>query len=137
MCEKGHPTCLHDNRTKEERMLTRPDGARSSEKSREGRKMDRPQDKIARTSHEATSSRVVQNVKDAHTSTIIPAWASATSEPVLVYALLDTQSETTFILEETAKALHTKNEPVQLKLSTMASRNTVMSCRKLTGLQVR
>ncbi|KAJ8404442.1 hypothetical protein AAFF_G00337090 [Aldrovandia affinis] len=139
MCEKGHPTCLHDNRTKEERMSTRPDGARDSDKSKE-RKMERPQNNPARTSSEATSHRVIQNVKDTHTSTIIPVWVSATSEPdreVLVYALLDTQSDTTFILEETAKPLHTKNEPVQLKLSTMASRNIVVSCRKLTGLQVR
>jgi hypothetical protein len=54
-----------------------------------------------------------------------------------VYALLDTQSDTTFLLEETAKALHTKNEPVQLKLATMASRNTIVPCRRVTGLQVR
>ncbi|XP_055499365.1 uncharacterized protein LOC129701946 [Leucoraja erinacea] len=101
-CERRHPTCLHNNCTKEGRMLTRPDEARDRERSTE-------------------------------------VWVSATSEPnreVLVYALLDTQSDTTFLLEDTAKALHVKNEPVQLKLSAMASRNTVVSCRKLTGLQV-
>lgn len=138
-CEKRHPTCLHDNRTKEGRLLTRPDGARDCDKSKEG-KIEWPQDKATRTSREATSNRVVLNVKDTHTSTIIPVWVSATSEPdreVFVYALLDTQSDTTFLLEETAKALHMNNEPVQLKLSTRASRNTVVSCRKLTGLQVR
>jgi hypothetical protein len=61
---------------------------------------------------------VLQHVKDTHTSTLIPVWVSATSEPdceVLVYALLDTQSDTTFLLDDTAKALHAKNEPVQLK----------------------
>ncbi|XP_066553505.1 uncharacterized protein LOC136721589 [Amia ocellicauda] len=139
MCEKRHPACLHDNRTKEERMSTRLSGAGNSGKSRE-RKIERPQDRAARSSRESTSNRVLQNVKDTHTSTVIPVWLSVTSEPdreVLVYALLDTQSDTTFILEETAKTLHTKKEPVQLKLSTMASRNTVVSCRKLTGLQVR
>ncbi|XP_034088632.1 uncharacterized protein LOC117557059 [Gymnodraco acuticeps] len=132
-CEKGHPTCLHDNRTREERMSTNHDGEREST-------MERPQGKAASTPHEATSNTVFQNVKVPHTSTIVPVWVSATSEPhreILVYALLDTQSDTSFILEETAKALHTKNETVQLKLSTMASRNTVVSCRKLTGLQVR
>lgn len=67
-------------------------------------------------------------------------WVSAESEPeheVLVYALLDTQSDTTFIMEETARALHTTSEPVQLKLTTMSSRNTVVPCHKLSGLQVR
>lgn len=42
-------------------------------------------------------------------------WLSATSEPdreVLVYALHDTQSNTTFLLEEMAKTLHTRNESV-------------------------
>ncbi|KAG7494033.1 hypothetical protein JOB18_021650 [Solea senegalensis] len=86
------------------------------------------------------SNRVMQNVRDTHTSSIIPVWVSAEGEPeheVLVYALLDTQSDTTFILEETAKALHTTGECVQLKLTTMSSRNQVVSCRKLSGLQVR
>lgn len=136
---KAHPTCLHDNRTNKIKLSTRSNGARDSDKSKE-LKMQHPHDKAARTSREATSNRVVQNVTDTHTSTIIPVWVSATSEPdreVLVYALLDTQSDTTFILKETSKALHTKNEPVQLKLFTMASRNTVVSCRKLPGLQVR
>ena len=41
--------------------------------------------------------------------TIIPVWVSATSEPdreIPVYALLDTQGDTTFLLDDTAKALH-------------------------------
>ncbi|KAL7848040.1 hypothetical protein AOLI_G00227580 [Acnodon oligacanthus] len=36
-CEKRHPTCLHDNRTKEERMHARTDGARDHDKSKEGK----------------------------------------------------------------------------------------------------
>jgi len=114
-------------------MSTRPCGAGDSGRSRE-RKMDWPQDKATRSSREVTCNRVIQNVKDTCTSTVIPVWLSVTSEPdreVLVYALLDTQSDMTFILEETATTLHTKKEPVQLKLSTMASRNTVVSFQKL------
>jgi len=114
-------------------MSTRPCGAGDSGRSRE-RKMDWPQDKATRSSREVTCNRVIQNVKDTCTSTIIPVWLSVTSVPdreVLVYALLDTQSDMTFILEETATTLYTKKEPVQLKLSTMASRNTVVSFQKL------
>ncbi len=51
----------------------------------------------------ATSNRVVQDVNNTHTYTIVPVWVSTTNEPnheVLVYTLLDTQSDTTFILEE-------------------------------------
>lgn len=120
-CEKRHPTCLHDDRTKEERMSTKSNGARDSDKSKE-RRNNQPQDQAEKSSSEATSLRVVQNV-DTHTSTIIPVWVSSMAEPnreVLVYALLDTQSDTTFILEETAKVLNARSEPVQLKLQTWA-----------------
>ena len=142
-CERRHPTCLHDDRTKEERMSTRSDRARYSDKDKEEykeRKNEQSQDQSERPSREATALRVIQNVGDTHTSTIIPVWVSSTSVPsreVLVYALLDTQSDTTFILDETAKALNARSEPVQLNLSTLASRNTIVSCRKLAGLQVR
>ncbi|XP_045065112.1 uncharacterized protein LOC123482227 [Coregonus clupeaformis] len=138
-CEKGHPTCLHDNRSKERGMSTRTGGERESDKSREGT-TDRSQERVTKPPREVTSNRVIQNVKGTHTSSVIPVWLSTTSKPnheVLVYALLDTQSDTTFILEETAKVLHTKNEPVQLKLSTMSSRNTVVPSRRLTDLQIR
>ena len=53
---------------------------------------------------------VIQDTNITCTSTIIPVWVSTTSEPeseVLVYALLDTQSNTIFILEETAETLNT------------------------------
>ncbi|KAG1935726.1 hypothetical protein F2P79_019030 [Pimephales promelas] len=96
-CEKGHPTCLHDNRSKERGMSTRTGREMEHDKSREGT-TDRSQEKMTRTPRE---------------------------------------SDTTFILEETVKVLHTKIEPVQLKLSTMTSRNTVVPSTKLTGLQIR
>lgn len=56
---------------------------------------------------------------------------------VLVYALLDTQSDTTFILEEIAQALDTKKESVQLKLSTMVSKSTIVPSQKVAGLVMR
>lgn len=140
-CEKRHPTCLHDNRTKEERTPNKTNKTKNSDRTNQGNgdcSQDNNNNTI--TQSEATSNRVMQNVKDTHTSSIVPVWVSSASRPereVLVYALLDTQSDTTFILEETARALHTKTEPVQLKLTTMSSRNTVVSCNKLSGLQVR
>lgn len=60
-------------------MSIKPDGAKNNGGSREG-KMAHPQDKAARTSHEATSNRVFQNVRGTYRSFIIPAWVSATSE---------------------------------------------------------
>ncbi len=54
-----------------------------------------------------------------------------------MYALLDTQSDTTFILKDTAETLDTKLEPVKLKISTITSKTNVVSSHKLNGLQVR
>lgn len=59
------------------------------------------------------------------------------AQEVLVYALLDSQSDTTFILNEVAEALDASKEQVKLKLSTMTSRTTVVSSQKVKDLQVR
>lgn len=134
-CQKQHPSCLHENRIKEAKRT--PQSGQSKEKLKE-RNPELVQNKD--TASEATSNRVIQDVNNTHTSTIVPVWVSATSEPnheVLVYALLDTQSDATFILEEIAQALDTKKESVQLKLSTMVSKSTVVPCQKIIGLKVR
>ncbi|XP_061144019.1 uncharacterized protein LOC133160414 [Syngnathus typhle] len=120
-------------------MSTKPYGSRYSDKPKE-KENEQPQEEAETPLNDATTNRVVQNTANTHTSTIIPVWLSSVSKPkreVLVYALLDTQSDTTFVLEEAVKALNTKSAPVQLKLSTLALRNIVVSCQKLTGLQVR
>lgn len=59
------------------------------------------------------------------TAAIIPVWLSSTTQPtkeVLVYALLDSQSDTTFVLNEIAESLDTTKESVKLELSTMTSK---------------
>ena len=55
----------------------------------------------------------------------------------MVYALLDTQSDTTFILENTADMLDTHPEIANLRLSTMSVRDSTIECKKLKDLQVR
>lgn len=135
-CNKRHPTGLDDNRTKEER--TKKNQIKNSDWTRQ-RNSGTSVDDIIHAS-DATSNRITQNIDDTHTFSIVPVWVSSESEPereVLVYALLDTQSNVTFILEETACTLHAKGKLVQLRLSTMSSRNMVVSCCKLSGLQLR
>lgn len=59
---------------------------------------------------------------------------SAPTEPdkeVLVYALLDPQSDPTFILKDVTDTLNAKKDPVKLKVSIITSRT------KVRGLQVR
>ena len=63
--------------------------------------------------------------------------SSDASKEVLVYALLDSQSDSSFILEEVADVLDTNTEQVKLKLSTMSSKGTIVPCKRLKNLQIR
>ncbi|XP_034058377.1 uncharacterized protein LOC117537302 isoform X2 [Gymnodraco acuticeps] len=126
-CQRRHPTCLHDDKFKG-KMSTTFNGD------------DISKDKTDTKEIAATTNRVIQEGPSTQTSAIIPVWVSSTKQPeqeVLVYALLDTQSDTTFILDEVAQNLDTNKENVRLRLSTMSTKSTVIPCQKLTELQVR
>lgn len=47
-----------------------------------------------------------------------------------------TQSDTTFILEDTCRALYLTGTPVKLRLSTMYAENRLVSSHKVKGLFV-
>ena len=71
---------------------------------------------------------------------IVPVWVSSKNRPRdehLVYALLDTQSDTTFVLESTADMLDNHPEIAKLRLSTMSTRDSTIECKKLNDLQIR
>ena len=55
----------------------------------------------------------------------------------LVYALLDTQSEKSFMLDETDNALGVRGERVELSLSTMSAEDMPVQSDKVRGLVVR
>lgn len=69
----------------------------------------------------------------------VPVYISTEDEPskeTLIYALLDTQSDTTFITDETTKRLNAQAESTRLKISTMTS-STVVDSMKVKGLRIR
>ena len=71
---------------------------------------------------------------------IVPVWLSyknCPSKEILTYALLDTQSDTTFILNDTASDLQLPCEPMKLSLSTMTSQHTKIDSTRVRDLQVR
>lgn len=131
-CGKPHPTCLHQNRDKKDhkkRMKPKQELTNESRRIKENRPIET-----------ATSNRVIQEKHSTHTSSIVPVYVSTTAEPdkeVLVYALLDSQSDTTFLLEEAAEALNVKKEPVKLKVSTITSKTKIVPSLKMNSLQVR
>ncbi len=70
----------------------------------------------------------------------LPVWISHQNDPNnerLVYALLDTQSDQTFILDKTATSLGVQGPKVTIQISTMSSEETLIECHKDSGLIVR
>lgn len=71
---------------------------------------------------------------------IVPVWVSTKQNPScqkLVYALLDSQSDSTFIDKGVCDALQATTFPVQLKLTTILEKDTVLQSERVSGLQVR
>ena len=74
------------------------------------------------------------------TSTVVPVLLSHINNPGeerLVYAMLDTQSDTSFVLEKTCRSLGLQGSKVNLRLSTLSAQDELVPSRRLTGLQVR
>ena len=129
-CQRRHPTCLHEERAKDDRREpeNKPSTSQENQSSQE------------EAITETISNRVIVHEETMQTAAIIPVWLSSTTQPareILVYALLDSQSDTTFVLNNVAERLEADKEQVKLKLSTMTARSTVISSQKLSNLRVR
>ncbi|XP_030208539.1 uncharacterized protein LOC115556311 [Gadus morhua] len=117
-CKGKHPTALHDYNYGKEKS--------SSE--------------AATNQRAAATSLSVAGEGSSYTSMVMPVWVSSKNNPTaerLVYALLDTQSDTTFIDQEVSDSLNADKYPVKLKLTTMSGMNTVLSSESVFGLCVR
>ena len=95
--------------------------------------------RIQTTVHSGTSC--LNTVTEVQLSAMIaPVYVSHVDSPHserLVYALLDTQSEKSFILDETYNALGLRGERVELSLSTMSAEDMPVQSDKVRGLVVR
>ena len=71
-------------------------------------------------------------------TTVLPVYVSGPlGSEILVYALLDTQSDASFITEDLAKELHLHGAKVSLSMSTMCSGREFSTCNKYHNLSVR
>ena len=135
-CSKRHPTCLHEDRSKQEQEQKRE----QSKETIHGKERKTQSTQLQDITKETTSNRVVQDGNSTQTSAIVPVYVSTlsdSSKEVLVYALLDSQSDSSFILEEVADVLNATTEQVTLKLSTMSSKGTIVPCKRLRDLKIR
>lgn len=117
-CKGRHPTALHDNNYVKERSSP----------------------EVGTNQGPAATSLSVAAEGSFNTSMVIPVWVSSKNNPTaekLVYALLDTQSDTTFIDQEVSDGLDADKRPVKLKLTTMSGKDTVIPSESVSGLRVR
>lgn len=121
-CRGRHPTCLHDeNYTKKVNSAT-------------------PSNQDGTEMATSTSHKVENDEPSTNTSMIVPVWVSTERNPAfekLVYALLDTQSDTVFVDRDLSNKLQADSCPVRLKLTTMTAKDVVMPSEKVSGLKVR
>lgn len=141
-CKGRHPTCLHEERDKEEQRSLQSNQHSSTANSctMQVNNQEYSPNPHTEVISDAISNRVVHDGDTTQTAAVVPVWLSSTTHPaqeVLVYALLDSQSDTTFVLEEVVDTLDISKEPVKLKLSTMASKDTVINCQRVKNLQCR
>lgn len=120
-CNGSHPTSLHENR------LRSP-----------------PKDEIPNQNGNSTTDTLVSNCIGVNHgnltshSLIVPVWLHHQDNPlhkIMVYALLDEQSDACFIKDTTQGELGIHGPEVQLELSTVLAQETITS-QKITGLVV-
>ena len=130
-CSGKHPTCLHGDFKALNPYQQSDEDTRGSEFKKD--------DSTQMTVETRISNRNIQDGGDFKSAMIVPVYLSSKNAPereILVYALLDTQSDTTFILEDTTKRLQAGFEKTKLKLSTLTS-TIEMECKKFNNLEVR
>ena len=131
ICEKKHPSCMHGD-YEALHPQTQSGGIRKPSRSEDKRES-------SSTADQAISRRTRTEDDGSKTSMIVPVWLSSKCSPSkeeLVYALLDSQSDTTFVLEDTGNKISNNYESTKLKISTMTS-TSVVNCERYSDLQVR
>ncbi|XP_051281790.1 uncharacterized protein LOC127377717 [Dicentrarchus labrax] len=121
---RRHRTCLHEDRKQ------RPVEATTNSSTSTGKHASLETHKVV--SHTSTQHASA-------TSSIVPVLVSSIQEPhreVLTYAILDTQSDSTLVLEDVLDKLNVDAQPVKLKHSVTAI-DTIISSKNVHGLQVR
>ena len=123
LCKKRHPTVLHDDHWK-------------GIQTKDADKRNYTKETQTSSSHASVNEGKHRILK---TSAIVPVWLSheSTQGERLVYAMLDTQSDTSFLLDKTKEAMGIEGIEVNLLLSTMTLTNESIASEKISGLKVR
>ena len=100
-CDRYHPTLLHD-----------PANTQSKEQS--------PSEQVVSNAVSSSTSNLEKS------SMVVPVWLSHSKFPTrsrLVYALLDSQSDSSFILDRTIDSFNVDSKKIKLNVFTMTGSN--------------
>lgn len=117
ICQQQHPTCLHKAQNKE--IVSKPNNNQA---------------------YTVVSNRVCGGQVSGLTSMIVPVYVSLdgkSENEVMVYALIDSQSDASFIDKSVLISGDTNFKTVQLEISTVTTKKHVVDCLSIPGLQVR
>ena len=142
LCGKAHPTCLHGDQPP----IKKDGNGNHGDTPSENAHLPPPPPSLLLTqdsSGETPSATVRQNVTSGQsglTSMIVPVYLSSKSNPsteILVYALLDTMSDSTFVVEPVVEHLSAPSTSARLRVTTITDQSVSITCNKFTDLQVR
>ncbi|KAJ8028733.1 hypothetical protein HOLleu_31057 [Holothuria leucospilota] len=123
ICSKNHPTSLHGD--------VKPQSEKPQVRTSVG----------IQTSEVHAGLNCMSGAGNISMSSLtLPVYVSHKDSPeneVLVYALLDTQSDTTFVTERTCDLLGVEGTKTALMLSTLSAKNQVVNSSRVEGLVVR
>ena len=114
VCDRSHPTLLHN-----------PANVQPKEET--------PSEQVVSNAVSSAQSSFEKS------SMVVPVWLTHSSAPNrsrLVYALLDSQSDSSFILDRTLDSFAVESQSVNLTVSTMVGSNQSVPSRKTSGFQI-
>ena len=97
-------------------------------------------DEKIQTSKALASLKTSTDEADSKCSMIVPVYISSSEDPdneYLIYALLDTQSDTTFILNDICSMINSQYGTTRLDITTLNSSSTTTYAKKYRNLQIR
>ena len=140
-CKQKHPTCLHDDSRTSTNVTSGADKVAPNTSTNcinaVGAENLQCDEEAAVKCTSVCSVEGQQSGQDQ--SLIIPVWVSSSKNPqndVLTYALIDSQSNATFITEKLEQHLEVDSVTSHLRLSTMHQENEIVQCKKVQGLVV-
>ena len=116
-CKGKHATCLHSKQTQQD-----------------------SNGKTTVTSEEVVSLQINSDEPAGLTTMILPVFVSTQENPeneILVYAMVDNMSNTSYLLDSVASDLQARRGPAKLQVSTIVSTKHKMPCELMRNLRVR